>query len=106
MLYIAAVMFFVMSFLNGAWSKPSSKKVGFAERLVCLFCGATSIAIGLTFGVSVLFLMADGGDIVVEGVVKPSVLLLSAFMPGLLGLWAATWIKKKTAYLDAEPARE
>lgn len=106
MLYIAAVTFFVMSFLNGAWSKPSSEKVGFAERLVCLFCGATSIAIGLIFGASVLFLMGDGGDVVVEGIAKTSVLLLSAFVPGLLGLWAASWVKKKTAYLDAATALE
>jgi hypothetical protein len=104
MLFFATFMFFVLSFLNGAWSKTSSKTVSFGERLVCLLCGATSIVIGLVFGVFVLFLMADGGEVVVKGFFQTWALIFGACIPGLLGLWAASWVKKKTAYLDAESA--
>lgn len=105
MLIVLAVILFVFSTMNGAWTRtPAGASLD--ELIFNIFCGVLSIGTGFGFCLLVMFLMGDRQPVELHGYTEHAALMIGGCAPGLLGLLAGAWVKKKTAQLRAEQSAE
>ena len=105
MLIVLAVILFVFSTMNGAWTRPSPG-AGLDEVLFNIFFGVLSLGTGFGFCLLMVFLMGDRHPVELHGYTEHAALMIGGCAPGLLGLLAGAWVKKKTEQMRVEQSAE